>query len=162
MQWSIPQPSGDSLSVELEAGKQLFVVGPNGSGKSALMQHLAASSSEGKIRRIFAHRQTWLQSGSLTLTPEMSASVRDAIDTVTRPPKTPFGVDHTGAETHAAVLFDLVAAENKRARSIAEYVENDKIECAEKAANAASHVHAAERPSGAGHAPSLAAQFWTT
>ena len=46
--------------------------------------------------------------------------------------------DHTGAETHAAVLFDLVAAENKRARSIAGYVENGKIKCAEKAANAAS------------------------
>ena len=62
MQWSIPQPSGDALAVELEAGKQIFVVGPNGSGKSALLQHLAASSGTGKIRRIFAHRQTWLQS----------------------------------------------------------------------------------------------------
>ena len=62
MQWSLPQPSGHPLVVELEAGKQIFVVGPNGSGKSALLQHLAASTSEAKIRRIFAHRQTWLQS----------------------------------------------------------------------------------------------------
>ena len=69
MQWSIPQPSGCPLAIELAAGKQIFVVGPNGSGKSALLQHLATSSGEGKIRRIFAHRQTWLHSGSLTLTP---------------------------------------------------------------------------------------------
>lgn len=137
MQWSIPQPAGRSLAVELEAGKQIFVVGPNGSGKSALLQHLAASSGDGKIRRIFAHRQTWLRSGSLTLTPEgrrqferNRRGYETAQDSLWR--------DRTGAETHAAVLFDLVAAENKRARSIAEYVENNKIKCARKAANAPS------------------------
>ena len=65
MQWSIPQPSCYPLAIEFEAGEQIFVVGANGSGKSALLQHLAASSGEGKIRRIFAHRQTWLRSGSL-------------------------------------------------------------------------------------------------
>ncbi|MDE0293336.1 MAG: AAA family ATPase [Bryobacterales bacterium] len=137
MKWSIPQPSGDPLAVELEAGEQIFVVGPNGSGKSALLQHLAASSGEGKIRRIFAHRQTWLQSGGLTHTPESRrrferdrSGYETANDAIWR--------DRTGAETHAAVLFDLVAAENKRARSIAGYVENSKIECAEKTANAAS------------------------
>lgn len=137
MQWSIPQPSGTPLAIELEAGKQIFVVGPNGSGKSALLQHLATSSGAGKIRRIFAHRQTWLHSGSLTLTPESRRefehnrlSYETAQDSLWR--------DHTGAQTHAAVLFDLVAAENRRARSIAGYVENGKIKCAEKAANAAS------------------------
>ena len=137
MQWSIPQPSGDPLSVELEAGKQLFVVGPNGSGKSALLQHLATSSGAGKIRRIFAHRQTWLNSGSLTLTPER----RRRFELDRRGHETAqdsLWKDHTGPQTHAAVLFDLVAAENKRADLIAKYVENDKIECAKKAAKAAS------------------------
>ena len=131
MQWSIPRPSGDPLAVELEAGKQIFIVGPNGSGKSALLQHLATSLGAGKIRRIFAHRQTWLNSGSLTLTPEgrrqferNRRSYETARDSLWR--------DYTGAETHAAVLFDLVAAENKRARSITKYVESGKIECAEK------------------------------
>ncbi|MDE0050729.1 MAG: ATP-binding cassette domain-containing protein, partial [Rhodospirillales bacterium] len=129
MQWSIPQPSGPPLAIELEAGEQIFVVGPNGSGKSALLQHLAASSDGGKIRRIFAHRQTWLRSGSLTLTPESRRQFeRDrsgretANDAIWR--------DRWGADTHAAVLFDLVAAENKRARSIAGHVENSKINCA--------------------------------
>ena len=137
MQWSIPRPSGHPLAVELEAGKQIFVVGPNGSGKSALLQHLAASSGEGKIRRIFAHRQTWLNSGSLTLTPESRRRFeqnRRGYETA----KKSLWIDRTGAETHAAVLFDLVAAENKRARSIAEYVESSKFMCAKKAANAAS------------------------
>ena len=134
MQWSIPQSSGDPLAVKLEAGEQIFVVGPNGSGKSAFLQHLAASSGACKIRRIFAHRQTWLHSGSITLTPQNRRRFEDnrhnyetAKDSLWR--------DHTGAETHAAVLFDLVAAENRRARLITEHVENRKIESAEKAAN---------------------------
>ena len=46
MQWPIPQSSGHPLVVELEVGRQIFVVGPNGSGKSALLQYFAASSSE--------------------------------------------------------------------------------------------------------------------
>ena len=136
MQWSIPRPSGHPLSVELEPGRQVFVVGPNGSGKSALLQHLAASSGE-RIRRIFAHRQTWLQSGSLTLTPESRRQFeRSRRDYETA--QDSLWIDHTGAQTHAAVLFDLVAAENRRARSITEHVQNRRIECAEKAANAAS------------------------
>ena len=137
MQWSIPQSSGDPLAVRLEAGEQIFVVGPNGTGKSALLQHLAASSGGGSIRRIFAHRQTWLHSGSLTLTPQGRRQFeqnRRGYETA----NDSLWIDHTGAETHAAVLFDLVAAENRRARVITEHVENRKIETAEKAANIAS------------------------
>ena len=137
MQWSIPQPSGDPLAIKLEAGKQIFVVGPNGSGKSALLQHLAASSGKGKIRRIFAHRQTWLHSGSLTLTPESRRQFerdRRHYETI----QDSLWIDHRGEATHAAVLFDLVAAENKRARSITEHVEHRNISRAKKAANAAS------------------------
>ena len=133
MQWSIPQPSGHPLAVELEAGEQIYVVGPNGSGKSALLQHLAASSGGGKIRRIFAHRQTWLESGSLTLTPESRREFEsDRRNYETR--QDSLWIDRTGAGTHAAALFDLVAAENKRARSITDHVERDKIRCAKKVA----------------------------
>ena len=139
MQWSIPHSSRDQLEVELEAGKQIFVVGPNGSGKSALLQHLAASaSSHGhKIRRIFAHRQTWLQSGSLTLTPNSRRQFerdRSSYETA----NDSLWIDHTREATHEAVLFDLVAAENKRAHSITGYVENRQIKSAKKAANATS------------------------
>ena len=136
MQWLIPQSSGHPLAVELEAGNQMFVVGPNGSGKSALLQHLA-STGTGVIRRIFAHRQTWLRSGSLTLTPEN----RRQFERERRNYETyqdSLWIDHTGEQTHAAVLFDLVAEENKRARSVAGLVEQGKIKRAKEAANAAS------------------------
>ena len=136
MHWSIPRPVGDALAVDLQAGQQIYVVGANGSGKSALLQHLA-TSADGKIRRIFAHRQTWLNSGGLTFTPHRRLRFeRERLnydmsqDSLWR--------DHTGSQSHEAVLFDLVAAENKRARSITQLVENRNIKCAQKAAEAAS------------------------
>ena len=132
MQWSIPQPSGDPLRVELEA-----VSRSSSSDPTALLQHLAVSSGAGKIRRIFAHRQTWLNSGSLTYTPDS----RRRFESKRRSYEAAQGSlwrDCMGDETHAAVLLDLMAAENKRARLIAEHVENSKINAAKKVANAAS------------------------
>ena len=67
--WDIPRIAGGPLSISLQAGDCLFVVGPNGSGKSALIQHLVTSHDGQDIRRISAHRQTSLESGSLDLTP---------------------------------------------------------------------------------------------
>ena len=58
----IPKLSGDPLSISVDVGQQVFVVGPNGSGKSALIQHGVTSLGAQNVRRISAHRQTWLQS----------------------------------------------------------------------------------------------------
>ena len=69
MKWGIPGISGEPLPVSLQPGDRLFIVGPNGSGKSALIQHLVSGHKGRNIRRISAHRQTWLGSGSLDLTP---------------------------------------------------------------------------------------------
>ena len=69
MNWNIPRISGEPLPISLESGDRLFVLGPNGSGKSALIQHLVSNHKGQNIRRVSAHRQTWLGSGSLDLTP---------------------------------------------------------------------------------------------
>ena len=67
--WEIPIISGEPFPISLQSGDRLFVVGANGSGKSALIQHLVTGHQGRNIRRISAHRQTWLDSGSLDLTP---------------------------------------------------------------------------------------------
>ena len=67
MNWDIPRISDDPLPLSLQSGDRLFIVGPNGSGKSALIQHLVSGHQGRNIRRISAHRQTWLDSGSLNL-----------------------------------------------------------------------------------------------
>ena len=67
--WKIPLISNQQLTLNLKAGDRLFTVGVNGSGKSALIQHLFSLSRGVKVKRIAAHRQTWLESGSVDFTP---------------------------------------------------------------------------------------------
>ena len=69
MNWDIPRISDEPLHISLQSNDRLFIVGPNGSGKSALIQHLVSGHQGRNIRRISAHRQTWLDSGSLNITP---------------------------------------------------------------------------------------------
>ena len=66
--WNVPRISGDPIVLSVNNGDQLYIVGPNGSGKSALIQNLVSSSGTNKIKRITAHRQTWLNSGAINLT----------------------------------------------------------------------------------------------
>ena len=123
MNWDIPQISGHRLQVPLEAGDRLFVVGANGSGKSALLQQLVSSNRSETIRRISAHRQTWLQSGSIDLTPQSrrdfdQLSIHHEMQEQSR------WLDEYAQQRQSAVLFDLVAKENARARDIARHVDD--------------------------------------
>ena len=116
----IPTISSEtSLSIPLEAGSSLFIVGPNGSGKSALIQHEVTSLGAQNVRRISAHRQTWMESGAIGLTPQSRRQ---------------FGLEHDSQETNpiyrwkewnppvqvSSVMFDLVAKDNDQARRISD------------------------------------------
>ena len=67
--WEILRISDDPIKLTLKSGDQLFIVGANGSGKSALIQRFVSENSGKRVKRITAHRQTWLNSGSTDLTP---------------------------------------------------------------------------------------------
>ena len=117
MELNIPLVSGDQLQISLNPGERLFMVGANGSGKSALIQHLVSLMPGHNIRRISAHRQTWLHSGSINFTPENrknydqnSRNVETRSDARWR--------DRSAGERQSAVLFDLVAKDDAHARSI--------------------------------------------
>ncbi len=117
MNWNIPQISGQPLQISLDDNDRLFIVGANGSGKSALIQHLVSSNPGKKIRRISAHRQTWFQSGSINLTPQQRKWF-DQSNTPREIQNQSRWRDDNAQERQSAVLFDLVAKENTRARSI--------------------------------------------
>ena len=68
--WNVPRISSDSIELSINSGDQLFMVGPNGSGKSALIQWFVSEHRHLKIKRITAHRQTWIRSGTINFTPE--------------------------------------------------------------------------------------------
>ena len=118
----IPQLSGEPLQIPFEAGDQLFIVGANGSGKSSLIQHFVSTNKDLKIKRISAHRQTWLSSGSLDFTAH-SRKEFERNSTGWEMRVDARWVDHAADQKQSAVLFDLVAKENSRARSIARHID---------------------------------------
>ena len=123
MNWNIPRISGQLLQISLEVNDRLFIVGANGSGKSALIQQFISSSQGEKTRRISAHRQTWFQSGSIDLTPQ-SRRAFDQNNTQQEMQDQSRWLDHYAQKRQSAVLFDLVAKENARARDIARHVDD--------------------------------------
>ena len=118
----------DPMELTVKNGDQLFIVGPNGSGKSALIQRFVTQNRGNKIKRIAAHRQTWFDSGSIDFTP----ANRQEYERNTLGYNTSDAArwrDLRAQEDLSAILFDLIAKENSRARAITQYVDND--ECAE-------------------------------
>ena len=134
MDWNIPRVLGQPLQIALEAGGRLFIVGTNGSGKSALLQHLISSNQRENIRRISAHRQTWLQSGSIELTPRMRKEFSQQ-DMQQETQEQSRWLDYYAEQRQSAVLFDLVAKENARARRIAHHVDDRNTEKAQMVAD---------------------------
>ena len=58
----------DELSIDMSPGDVLFVLGANGTGKSGLIQHLYKEHRD-KAIRITAHRQTWMGSSRVEISP---------------------------------------------------------------------------------------------
>ena len=131
MNWQIPRISDQPLPISLEENDRLFIVGANGSGKSALIQHLVSSNRSKQIRRISAHRQTWFQSGSIDLTAH-SRKQFDESNTQQEVQNQARWRDDYAQTRQSAVLFDLVAKENTRARLITRYVDSGNTREAEK------------------------------
>jgi len=131
MNWNIPQISGQSLQMSLEDKDRLFIVGANGSGKSALIQLLVSSNRGKQIRRISAHRQTWFYSGSIDLTPQSRKQFDQSMTQQEVQYESRWRDDYA-QQRQSAVLFDLVAKENTRARRITRYVDSGHTEEAKR------------------------------
>ncbi len=124
-------PNGSNpIDIPLKNGDQLFIVGPNGSGKSALIQRFVSQLPPDRIKRITAHRQTWFNSGSIDLTPANRQQHERQNLNYDRSHEARWKDFNPGWHL-SAVLFDLVAKENTRARAIAHHVDNHEREKAE-------------------------------
>ena len=130
--WNIPRISGGSINLTLKNADQLFIVGPNGSGKSALIQKFVLEDKSGnnKVKWITAHRQTWLQSGDIDFTPALRQQYEQDNLSYSRSYQARWK-DFNPGQQLSAVLFDLVAKENTRARAIARHVDNRENKKAE-------------------------------
>lgn len=126
--FSIPRAAGAALDITLAAAGRLFVLGANGSGKSSLM-HLPYAKYPTKSRRLSAHRQSWFASNVVTLSPEQKRNTENNIrhrdgSTEAR------WKDDFSAQRASIAIYDLIDAENIRARSIATAVDISNMELA--------------------------------
>ena len=117
---NVPLVSGTQLTETVEEGQTIFILGANGSGKSTLMQRLF-SLNLARARRISAHRQTWFQSGALSVSAnertDLVTNIRNA-DNQTHSRHR----DDYAAQRASVALYDLVDQENVQAREIADAV----------------------------------------
>lgn len=138
LQISIPRVSDDPVEISLEEGEVVFVVGANGTGKSALM-HRLFKHHKANARRIAAHRQTWLSSSAITLTPEQKRTTEERLLAQDAQPQARWS-DPNAAQRPSIALFDLVDAENVRAREVTKQVEEENVEAAQALARQPSPV----------------------
>ena len=117
----IPLVSGEPLEIDLEPGTPLFVVGANGSGKSALVQHATKTLGIANIHRIAAHRQTWLFSSHVNLSPAERQHQQQYLSNEDDNSDRRWQDNHGSTRVYAA-LFDLSDMDNAHARRIRDAV----------------------------------------
>lgn len=133
---SFPSNNPDVANMQLSAGQSIFVLGANGTGKSSLMHHFA-SQNYPNVRKISAHRQNWMNSDANDLTPAKKLQTENNIQNEDRTEQSRYK-DSYAAQRASMTIFELINAENVRARSIAAAVDASD----EEAVNEAKKVEA--------------------
>jgi len=121
---SVPEDQSKALAFSISPGQSVFVLGPNGSGKSTLM-HRFFVANQG-ARRISAHRQTWFTTGASTLSANDKRQTETNIGNSDRQTAARWKDDYS-AQRASVSIYDLVDAENIRARAIAKAVDDQDV-----------------------------------
>ena len=112
-----PTPGVENYRLHLKSGEVLFVLGANGTGKSSLMFHFN-TQNRGQTRRISAHRQTWMNSDTLDMTSSAKVQTEREIRNVDQNLQSRYR-DEYAAQRASMTIYDLIDAENVRARAMA-------------------------------------------
>ena len=132
MHWNVNRISGEPINLNLKTGDILYIVGTNGSGKSALIHKFVRENRNDKrVRWIAAHRQTWLNSGATDFTSRKRQEYEETRNSFASKQDARWK-DNRAGQHLSAVLYDLVAKENARARSIVQHMENESSADAQK------------------------------
>ena len=129
---SFPTEGGQTHPLQLQSGETIFVLGANGTGKSSLMFHFNVQNYA-HARKVSAHRQTWIQSDALDLTASDKLQTEQNIQNQDRNKQSRYR-DPFAAQRASIAIFELVDAENRRARAMANaYDERDMEKLAAEA-----------------------------
>ena len=133
---SFPVENANTRTLQVTIGDVLFVLGPNGSGKSSLMLHFARKNP-GITRKISAHRQTWMTTDALNMTPADKIQTEQSIRTRDQKPQSRYRDDYANQRA-SMTIYEIIDAENVRARGITASVDagdmNSATESAKKKA----------------------------
>jgi ABC-type lipoprotein export system ATPase subunit len=125
----ITRVANPPLELSLDTGDTLFVLGANGCGKSSLMLDLY-SKNQGRCRRITAHRQTWFASNAVTLSAADKRNTEGQIQAYDARDDARW-TDVLSAQRASVAIYNLIDAENVRARGIAAAVDANQIQHAQ-------------------------------
>ena len=128
---AIPARDGQPLTLRLNDGEMLFVLGANGTGKSSLMFYFAQRNA-GSSRKIAAHRQTWMNTDALDMTPARKLQAEKNIKNNDQQIESRYQ-DIYGSQRASMTIYELINAENVRARGIAALVDTGDFDAAIKA-----------------------------
>ena len=129
---NFPAQNVDVPTLQLETGEMLFVLGANGTGKSSLMFHFT-QRNVGKTQKISAHRQTWMASDTLDMTPAKKLQMEQNIQSTDREQQSRYR-DDFASQRASMTIYELINAENVRARRITALVDAGDTEAAAEAA----------------------------
>jgi ABC-type Mn2+/Zn2+ transport system ATPase subunit len=127
---SIPKADKSHLDLTIEVSETLFVLGANGTGKSSLMHRFYGAHHKNNTRRISAHRQTWFSSSAVTLSPQQKRETESNIHGWDTSSEARWREEYS-AQRATIAIYDLIDAENVRARAIASAVDADNIALAQ-------------------------------
>jgi len=140
MTFSLQFNTSNPLLRDLSLGMNevLFIVGANGVGKSSLL-HSFAMQNRGKVKKISAHRQTWMSSDTLDMTPSQKLQTEQNIQNTEARPEFK-NKDQYGAQKASMTIYDIIDAENVRARKIASEVDGGRISSAQEMSRTGSPI----------------------
>ncbi len=122
---NIPRTAATGLEILLDVGQSLYLLGANGTGKSSLMHRFYVAHAA-QARRLSAHRQTSLPSDSLMMSPHDRRNVQQNIRSQDANHESRWREWNPEVRTSVAI-YDLIEAENVRARGIAKAVDADDL-----------------------------------
>ena len=126
----IPTLDGQPLTLQLNNGELLFVLGGNGTGMSSLMFHFARKNA-GRSRKISAHRQTWMNTDALDMTPSTKLQAEQNIQDTDKRIQSRYRDDYAAQRT-SMTIYELVDSENVRARRMTSLVDRGEMDAAAK------------------------------
>ena len=91
-----------------------------------------AQRNLGRMRKISAHRQTWMQTDALDMTPASKLQTEQYIQNTDQKQQSRYRDDYA-AQRASMTIYELIDAENVRAREIASFVDQGNINAATEA-----------------------------